>query len=758
MKFQNFVKFEDIKKENLPFLMKQYCEFKEQYKNFVVLFRIGEFFETYFEDAINFANTCNLTITRRKFKEVEALMAGIPHKKINFYVEKLLKNNFKIVLVEQTDKKDESGNLIRKVSKIYTKGTIFEYEFLNNKENNYLASIYKKDNNYDFCYTDISTGEIFITNGTFEEIDYELSRINPIELLISSNIDENLYEQYRYEILDETFYTENKNSALDGLINYAKSILMDYFPKLDEIVEYKINDYLLINYETRKNLELTKNSFNNQKQGSILSIIDNCQTPMGQRLLLNYLTSPIYNLKEIEKRQNIIKNLIQDEEKINKIEFLLKNIGDTTRLSTKISNQTIKPLEFLTIKESLRILSEINKIINSLKINNEDYSLLDDYFKILDKTLEDDIDKIKDGDFIKNGVDSNLDILKNELTNLLNETKEYEKALQIYTNIQSLKINKKSNSYFIEISNSITNPLNNDFRLIQKLKSTSKYTTEKLINLEEKINSTISKIEEIKKTIFENLKKYSTSMVDIIRNYSKKLAEIDVYYSLSKVAIEYNLACPVFDNDFQIKNSYHLSAKKLWNNFETIDLNFDNKNFILLTGKNGIGKSTLLKTVGMLVILAQIGSFTPSSYLQLPLFDKLFGILTVGDEIINKKSTHQRQMNEISKIINQATKNSLILLDEIGKNTSSKEGSALNFAISKYIIENLNSKTISTTHFLNLKNLYKNLEDKIKFLKLNEKRTIEEGFLDYSFGIEIANAENLPQDIIKEAKSILNLI
>ena len=534
---------------------------------------------------------------------------------------------------------------------------------------------------------------------------------------------------------------------------------MDYYPKFETIKEYEIKNFLLMDYQTRKDLELIENLFNNQKQGSILSSLDICKTPMGKRLLKYYLKSPVYDIEKIIKRQNIIKTFLENKNYFNDLDVLLNNIGDISRLSTKISNKTISPLEFLTIKEGLRVLAEIETIQKKLNLNIKSSVHLDDYFKILNDTFEDDIEKIKNGDFIKYGNNSELDTLKSELKEYENEIKEYENTLQQLTEILSLKINKKSGSYFIEIPNSTTKPISNDFMPVQKLKTTSKYTTEKLLDLDNKINLTINKINELRTNIFENLKKYSTTIVDEIRNYSKTIALLDVFYSMTKISVNYNFCCPKINKkDFSIENGFHIGAKNLWENFTPLNIDFENKNFILLTGTNGIGKSTLLKTVGTIIVLSQIGCFVPAKNANLPLIDKLYTVLTVSDEIIGKKSTHQKQMNKISKIIKNATKNSFILLDEIGKNTSTIEGASLNYSISKYLVENIEAKTISSTHFLNLKNLYQKLDNKIQFLKLNEKREIEKGFLDFSKGIEIAKLENLPDEIINEAKLTLNLI
>lgn len=757
MEFQNFLKFEELDSTSLPPCLKAYYDIKVKYPDFILLYQIGEFFETYFNDAINFSNATGAVLTKRKYSVGYVLLSGIPKSRLDNVISKLLDLGYKIAVAieKKTDDKIE-----RVVDKIYTKGTLLDLELLDSKENNYIASLYKKDGVYEICFADVSVGDVFISKGSYEEIKCELARVSPSELLIpkNSDVEKELYLSYKYEFLDENFYEQGEKPAYSGFINYTKHILKNYIPKFEKIKEYEIQKNLLIDFKTRKNLELTKNAYNNKKYGSLLWALDNCKTPMGKRLLASFISTPLYNPDEIKKRQEALLKFINNPETSEKLGVLLENTGDISRLSSRLSNGTITPLEFLTIKDSLKILKETEKIKNKLNIkliNEESLNkeLLSDFHDIIEKTIKDDINSHKSGDFIKDGANPDLDILKIEYKKCENELDEYVLQLRAYTGITNIKPNKKGGSLWLEISSSKT-PTGADFRLIQKLKTISKYTTDKLITLEEEIFSLEARISDCRKQIFENLKTYSKEITEDIRKYSKTLAMLDVFYSLYVVFKEKGFSFPVFQDAFEIKDAFHPAAKKILGKFEPLDLKFENSNFIMLTGTNGIGKSTLLKLIGITVVLAQAGFFVPSKEAKLPLVDKLFAILNLGDEIINKKSTHQAQMAEITRISENLTNRSVILLDEIGKNTSYKDGISLCYALIRYLSEETSAKTIFSTHYLNLKDLFEKSGSKISYFKIsdeNGKRTVTEGIAAESGGIIAAKNEKIPEKILKYA-------
>ena len=505
MEFQNFLKFEEIKKEELSFVFRQYYDFKEQYKDFVLFFRIGEFYETYFKDAIIISDVLGCNLTKRKFNlEGIAPMAGIPYRSLNSAVQKLLKNNFKVVVVNQTDEKDENGKFIRKIERIYTKGTVFENQFLNAKENNYLASIFNLKNGLELCYTDISTGDVYITKGTINEIQNELARINPSELLIlnDGSINPEIYSIYKYELLDEKFLTPTnlaESKAFSLVYNYSNHILDRFKIEFGEIKFYDVKNLMSIDFYTRKNLEITKNILNNSEFGSLVWAINKCKTQMGKRKLLSMITSPLFNENEIKKRQNAIQILIKNKKECEKLAELISTAGDILRLTSKISNKTIKEEDFLILKESLLNISKINKILKKLKIelleNFEfDCTNLEDLAEILDKTFDTD----EKGAFIKNGANAELDLLLSQKEEILNKIKLYEKELKEKTKINSIKILEKKGSLLIELPTTATNPIGADFRLVKKTKTILKFTTDKLIELEEFLASTNYKIEQVK--------------------------------------------------------------------------------------------------------------------------------------------------------------------------------------------------------------------------------------------------------------------
>lgn len=767
MEFQNFLKFEEIKKEELSFVFRQYYDFKEQYKDFVLFFRIGEFYETYFKDAIIISDVLGCNLTKRKFNlEGIAPMAGIPYKSLNSAVQKLLKNNFKVVVVNQTDEKDENGKFIRKIERIYTKGTVFENQFLNAKENNYLASIFNLKNGLELCYTDISTGDVYITKGTINEIQNELARINPSELLIlnDGSINPEIYSIYKYELLDEKFLTPTnlaESKAFSLVYNYSNHILDRFKIEFGEIRFYDVKNLMSIDFYTRKNLEITKNILNNSEFGSLVWAINKCKTQMGKRKLLSIITSPLFNENEIKKRQNAIQILIKNKKECEKLAELISTAGDILRLTSKISNKTIKEEDFLILKESLLNISKINKILKSLKIelleNFEfDCTNLEDLAEILDKTF----DTNEKGAFIKNGANAELDLLLSQKEEILNKIKLYEKELKEKTKINSIKILEKKGSLLIELPTTATNPIGADFRLVKKTKTILKFTTDKLIELEEILASTNYKMEQVKENFLLNLINFTKELNNDIRNYAKKIALLDCLISNAELTKEFNLTKPkITDNSFKIEKGSHIVLNKLIKNYEKLNLDFDFSNLILLTGKNGSGKSTLLKQIATTVILAQAGFFVPCENFEFPLFDKLFAVSNVTDDFINKKSTHQMQIKQIAYCMENITNKSLVLFDEIGKNTSYKDGISILFGIIKYLIENNKAKTVISTHFLSISELLDEYENKINFLQISNegKREIIKGISNESKGIEALIEEKMPDEIIKYSMEVYNL-
>ena len=767
MELQNFLKFEDVKKEELSFVFRQYYDFKEQYKDFILLFRIGEFFETYFDDALIFSDTIGATLTKRKFNEQGiALMAGVPHKSLNSVVQKLLKNNYKVVVVNQTEERDENGKFKRKVTRIYTKGTVFETQFLNAKENNYLASIYNLKNSLELCYTDISTGDVYITKGTVDEIKNELARISPVELVIlnDDSINPEIYSIYKYELLDKRFLEPSNlvnNPSFNLVYNYSNYILDKFKIEFGEIKFYDIKNLMSIDFYTRKNLEITKNILNNSEFGSLIWAIDKCKTKMGKRKLLSIITSPLFNKSEIALRQNAVETLLVNKEECAELSRLISTTGDILRLTSKISNSTIKEDDFLILKECFSDISKTEKILRKLKIKIlEDFKFnsdnLIDFAEILDKTFEQNQEEYT----IKNGANPELDLLINQKEKIEKEIKEYETKLKESTKINSLKILEKKGFWTIEIPIYSSNPTGADFRLIKKTKTIQKYTTNKLIELEEILGSTNYKIEQVKDSILLNLINLAKELNNDIRNYAKKIALLDCLISNAELTEEFNLTKPkITDGKFKINQGSHIVLQTILNNYEKLNLDFNFSNLILLTGKNGCGKSTLLKQIATTVIMAQAGLFIPCANFEFPLFDKLFAILNVTDDFINKKSTHQMQIKQISYCINNMTNSSLILLDEIGKNTSYKDGISILFGIIKYLIQNKKPKTIISTHFLNIYNLLKQYEDKINFLQIlnNGKREIIKGISTNSKGIDSLKEENIPDEIINYSMEVYNL-
>ncbi len=763
MEIQKFFKFNDINPEQISGILKQYYDIKKKYKDYIVLFRAGDFYETYFDDAITFSNVSSITLTKKKFKNMpDVLMAGVNNRSVQCHIDKLLKNNYKVVIVEEKSAKSQDGILMRDIAKIYTNGTLFEPEFLTPNENNYIASISKNNENYDFSYADVSTGDIYKTKGTLNDVILELSRISPKELLIreSSNIDPKIYSNYKYEILDEEFYEEEENYAYSGILNYSKNILKDFVIEFEQVEDYNVKDFMQMDFLTRKNLELNKNSYNNTTYGSLLWTLDNCKTPMGKRLLSSFISSPLYNIEEIEKRYDLLDKILSIPDSEEKLSSILDNTGDISRISSKLSNKTVLPLEFLTLKDGFSKVKEASKLIEKLNSpifnKTRHFKILSDFYEILNKTIEDDTDKIEKGYYIKKGADTELDLLFMDFSEIEGQIEEYRLSLIECTKIKNLKIIQKQGSFYIEVPNGATSLIGYDFRLCRELRNTKRYTTGKLLELEEKYFSTLSKITNVQKTIFSELKTNAGELTGQIREYSKNIALLDVFYSFLKSVKEYDLKRPFICEGAPVKiqKGRHIVVQKL-NEFVPLDFNFENSKLIVLTGANGAGKSTLLKELGLITVLSQAGCFIPSESVKISPVDRLFAVLNVSDNLFGQKSSHQAQMSEISKVMEYATKKSLILFDEIGKSTSYKDGISILYAVIRYFIEEKFSTTVCATHYLEIKDLLKDYENDILYLQMNKNRQITKGIAKNSRGVDTLYEENLPEKVIKFANDII---
>ena len=778
-------------------LMKQYREIKEKYKEYILFFRLGDFYEMFFEDAEIASKVLGLTLTsRNKEKGMNVPLAGIPFHSSKPYIAKLVNNGYKVAICEQTeDPKQTKGLVKREVIQIVTSGTIQDIDFIDSKSNNYLACITYFNNTYAISFIDITTGEFKVIETDEDNLVSEIYKIEPSELIFTNTVSDkinhlieklNINTSIVSKINDsEKFLKDYFNIAsLDSFGIYGKkniidacALILDYILTLQFNNELNIqrievinkSNFVELSSSTLRNLEISKNQRDKNTYGSLLWVLDKCKSSNGSRKLKQLLQAPLLDIQEINSRFNDIEYLSKEILIREEIRELLDNVYDIERLMGKIifSNENGKDLISLknTIESSFKI-----KNLWPEKFENIDFNSLQDIYNKIDKTiLESAPFSVREGNMIKSGIDPQLDELRDIMNNGTSILLDIENREKEKTGIKNLKI-KYNNvfGYFIEVSKSNIDAVPDTYIRKQTISNAERYITEEIKSYEDKIINSRTKIAEIEYAILKNLSSYIKNFKKIFIELSNILAYIDIIISFTIVSMENGYVKPLFNNNgiYDIKKGRHPVVEKLIGDqiFVSNDIYFDNKErFIILTGPNMSGKSTYMKQIALISIMAQIGCFVPADYANISIVDKVLTRIGASDDIITGQSTFMVEMSEVASIINSATPNSLIILDEVGRGTSTYDGLAIASSISKYIVENINAKTIFATHYhelTDLENRYDNIlnyriEVEEKEGRVNFLRTIIKGGADKSYGIEVAKLAGLPKVIIKESKKIL---
>ena len=815
----------DVDYEIATPMFKQYLNIKRKYQGVVLLYRMGDFYEGFFEDAILFNKVLGLTLTHKDGGELGKVpMAGIPVKSLNTFIPKLIRNNYKVAICEQLeDPKETKGIVKRDIVKTITAGTITEVNLIEPTGNNYLAAIINKNNEYGLSYTDITTGEFKVTTGSLNDILSELARINPSEILapikkekilpfqivpeekpdlpeaitnlypvtkLSSssfsqeNAENKLKQLFKVASLTAFGYEEYKTGFLSAgaIIDYIYETQKGLFPKFDTIKTYSISDYVSIDAATRKNLELTETNRDKQKYGSLLWAIDKAKTSMGARLLKSWVTQPVKNIEEIKNRQDAVEELINNSQGRLNLINILEQLTDIERLSIKLTNGTINPADFISLKNSLTFLPNVKAILNKfnskyLREFNLDITSLYDFASIISRTIvEEAPNNIKAGNVIKSEVNGELDYFRGLLTGGENWIKEFEAKQRELTGIKNLKVNYNKNFGFsIEISKSNLSQIPPEYIRRQTLTNAERFITEELKKHENDVYSAQYKTAELEQKIFNDLVEYSKVYVDDIKKAAKFLSRVDVLISFALTAIESNYVRPEIDesNELYIKDGRHPVIEKIlpMGEYVSNDLrliadkkNYEDTQFMILTGPNMAGKSTYMRQNALIVLLSQIGSFVPASYARIGITDKIFTRAGASDDLSLGQSTFMVEMTETAYILNNATEKSLILLDEIGRGTSTYDGVAIAWSVAQYIAEKIKARTIFATHYHELNVMPKSF-DSIKNYRitLSEEdgeirflRKVIEGSASKSYGIHVAKMAGLPDSVISNARSLMN--
>lgn len=785
-----------MSKDTTSPLMKQYHEIKSKYKDDILFFRLGDFYEMFYNDAIIASKVLGLTLTKRnREKDEDVPLAGVPYHSATSYINKLVSLGYKVAICEQVENpKDAKGIVKREVVRVITPGTIIDIDNLEAKSNNFIASIFFENNSSYFAYIDITTGlfnacEIDINNTTamlykldIKELVLTKSSHSILETLVD-NIDISISicdrPKKSVEILTEYFnitsldsfglYNKNMIDACACLLEYILETQLNIELNISKISIIQNNNYANINLTTAKNLELIKNQRDKSTYGTLLWVIDKCKTSMGSRLIKEYLNYPLMDIKEITKRQDDIKYLIDNFLLREDIKENLSETYDLERILSKIifGNENGKDIRAL-----YHCFKNYKKIANLWKDKfiNIDLQFLDDLSLDIDRYLVDDPPfSVREASMIRHDFNEETKLLndilhhgKNFIINI--ENKEKEK-----TGIKSLKIKyNKIFGYFIELTKSNLDTIPDYFIRKQTLSNCERFITEELKDYEDKIINAKAKLVELEYNLFKELtakiKHYKKELTEI----SKIIAYIDVITSFATVSINNNYCRPTFNDDGEINilNARHPVIEKLISTqFIENDVHFKkNENFIILTGPNMAGKSTYMKQIALISILAQIGMYVPADTANLSIIDKFLTRIGASDDILTGQSTFMLEMSEVANILNSATKQSLIILDEVGRGTSTYDGLAIASSISTYIHDNIGAKTIFATHYHELNELETKYENIVNYrINVEEKnskviflRTISKGSADKSYGNYVAKLAGIPTKVLKDSKNLLS--
>ncbi len=755
-------------------LLKEYLSFKRENYDSILLFQVGEFFETFFQDAKIFSQITGATLTSRSFKEIgEVAQAGVPVKSVDIYIKKLLNENYKVCLCPQF--KDENNNFYRKITRTYTKGTIIENDFLDAYENNYILCAYHKDGICYLSYADVSEGQFYKTKDTFEKIKIEIEKISPDEFLIcknQENIFKDLTKKFNTTVLDEEYF--NCEIIENSILMYCENTQKQYMAKLDKIIEYKINTFLTMDEITRRNLELTRTKRFLKKKGSIFWFLNYTKTPMGARLLKKYLSEPLLDKAQIQIRQNAIRELIQNKKLITSFENIMEQFCDLSRICARLSNTTIYPKDLFQLVNNSKDIENLNNLCNKLKsslfkIKQKELKKVLDITKEIKLAInENTSNDVKSGGIINDNYNSNLDYLRSKLKKISQDILSYEAQQKILLKTDKLKINSSASiGYYIEIPSSRQNSVPKEYLRKQILSSCARYTTEKLKEYEQEYFNLKFQINELEYSIYCEIRKRASEFVSVIRSLAKDIARIDVIVSFSRCTLVNNLSKPNFNSEgLYIKDGFHPSLIKLNNDVIKNDTNIDNSTMMILTGANMSGKSTYLKYNAIICILSQIGCFVPAKSANVTILDKIFLRQGSTDDIVNNISSFMVEMNDLKFIIDNITNSSLVLLDEPAKSTNAKEGAAIALAFCEYLLNHFEAKTIVVTHNLELTNLENKYPKKAYNYVIGstnqenaaiQDRKLKRGVVQSSFAINTAILAQLPAEIINNAKSYLNI-
>ena len=799
-------------------MMQHYLETKKQYKDCVLFYRLGDFYEMFFEDAEIVSRELELTLTGKDCgQEKRAPMSGIPYHAADSYIAKLIEKGYKVAICEQVeDPKQAKGIVKRDVIRVVTPGTVIESNLLEEKKNNYIMAIYKSGLYFGISVCDISTGEFLATqiveHNNFARLLDEISRYSPAEIIVSDMMFNSKTEIEKIKERFETYISKESEESFDGeyellsgmyniiddknekiknlsdkkLAIYAINALLKYLEdtqktSLDHINTIKIYNttrYMALDINARRNLEITEKMRDKSKKGTLLWVLDKTSTSMGGRLLRRWLNDPLIDRKEINDRLDAVEELKDSIILRGDVVEALKKVYDIERLAGKISYGNANGRDMISLKNSVKQLPEIKKVLSTtgaglLKEIYENIDTLNDIYEIIEKSIVDEPPiGVKDGGIIKIGYDPEIDKLKLATTEGKKWILELEAKEREQTGIKGLKVGfNKVFGYFIEVTKSNLSMVPDRYVRKQTLTNCERYITEELKNLENQILGAEERVVTLEYNAFCEIRSSIEKQIQRIQKTATLVSTLDVLVSFATVAEDMNYVKPEVDNGgvIDIKEGRHPVIEKMISNSNFVPndtyLDEEGNRLAIITGPNMAGKSTYMRQVALITLMAQVGSFVPASYAKIGVVDKIFTRVGASDDLSMGQSTFMVEMMEVATILKEATKNSLVILDEIGRGTSTYDGLSIAWAVAEFIAdkEKCGAKTLFATHYHELTELENKVEGVKNYsIAVKEKgediiflRKIVDGGTDESYGVHVARLAGVPQVVTKKANEIL---
>ena len=799
-------------------MMQHYLETKNEYKDCILFYRLGDFYEMFFDDAVTASRELELTLTGKECgQEERAPMCGVPYHAAENYIAKLIAKGFKVAICEQMeDPKQAKGIVKREVIRVVTPGTVIESNLLEEKKNNYIMSIFKSGIYFGISVCDISTGDFKSTQikdiNNFENVLNEIAKYSPAEIVVNDFMYESTEEinkiRERFEVyiskseesnfdrnsehLSESynFIDENGNEikemsdrelcvcAINGLLKYLIETQKNNLEHINKICIYNCSKYMGLDINARRNLEITEKLRDKSKKGTLLWVLDKTSTSMGGRRLRRWLNEPLLDTIQINRRLDAVKELKDNLILRGEITELLKKVYDIERLVGKISYGSANGRDLISLKNSVKQLPSLKDILSNtnsdlLKSIYENIDVLDDVYGLIEETIvEEPPISVKEGGLIKKGYDEEIDKLKSATTDGKNWLISLEAEEREKTGIKGLKIGfNKVFGYYIEVTKSNIPMVPDRYIRKQTLTNGERYITEELKKLENELLGAEEKVITLEYNLFCEIREKIEKQVERIQKTADMVSTLDVLNSFANVAEDMNYSMPIVDNGgtIDIREGRHPVIEKILPSGGFVDndtyLDNDTNRFSIITGPNMAGKSTYMRQVALIVLMAQCGSFVPASSARIGVVDKIFTRIGASDDLSMGQSTFMVEMMEVATILKEATKNSLVILDEIGRGTSTYDGLSIAWAVAEYMSdpEKCGAKTLFATHYHELIGL----EDKIQGVKnysiaVKEKgediiflRKIVSGGTDESYGVHVAKLAGVPQSVTKRSNEIL---